>query len=77
MHNLLTITPLTLKISYLPETDDNDMDSVSDACIGDVSQFTMLYIREPSPTSQIPSNDVSKRMRQLSITDNANFLLPI
>jgi len=26
MHNLLTITPLTLKISYLPETDDNDMD---------------------------------------------------
>jgi hypothetical protein len=43
MHILLTMIPLTLKISYLPEAYDNDIDSVSDACIGDVSH-SLCYI---------------------------------
>jgi hypothetical protein len=62
-------------ILYLPSRDDNDAESASEAGIIDVSEITILYSWDSSPSSRIPSNDVSKRARQLSITDNDTFLL--
>jgi hypothetical protein len=75
MFKRLTALNIIDNILYLPSRDDNyDTESVSEAGIIDVSKITLLYTWDSSPSSRIPSNDVSKRARQLSITDNDTFL---